>query len=263
MVNGRVYVPTLSNGVAVYGTLSASQIAASATITSVVNSASYLEGPISPGELITIFGANLGPPVQAQATLNGNALATSVEGASVMIGGQSAPILYASSTQINAVVPFGIAGITAKLQVLYNGQSMATSSLQVQSASPAVFSLNGMGGGPGAILNQDGSVNSQGNAASRGSVVSLYATGAGLTNPASVDGLLTSAPYPLPVLPVSVTITGLPAEVLYAGAAPGLISGVMQINVVVPPSAEQVPYDEIVVTVGNYASPSAVTVAVQ
>jgi len=69
VVNGRVYVPTLSNGVAVYGTLSATQIASSSTISSVVNSASYLEGPISPGELITIFGANLGPPVEAQATL--------------------------------------------------------------------------------------------------------------------------------------------------------------------------------------------------
>lgn len=263
VVNGRVYQPTLSNAVAVYGTLSASQIAASSTITSVTNSASYLEGPISPGELITIFGANLGPPVQAQATLNGNAVANPVENTSVMIAGQSAPILYASPTQINVVVPFGIAGSTAKLQVLYNGKSMATKSLQVQAASPAVFSLNGVGGGQGAILNQDGSVNSQSNAASRGSVVSLFATGAGLTNPASVDGLLTAAPYPLPVLPVSVTIDGLPAEVVYAGAAPGLISGVMQINVLVPPEAQQVPYDQIVVTVGDYASPSAVTVAVQ
>jgi len=180
-----------------------------------------------------------------------------------MIGGQAAPILYASSTQINAVVPFGVAGSTAKVQVLYDGQSTATTSLQVQPASPAVFSLNGIGGGPGAILNQDGSVNSQSNAATRGSVVALFATGAGVTNPTSVDGLLTSAPYPAPVLPVSVTIAGQPAEILYAGAAPGQVAGVVQIDVVIPAGAGKVPYDQIVVTVGDYVSPSAVTVAVQ
>ncbi len=69
--------------------------------------------------------------------------------------------------------------------------------------------------------------------------------------------------YPAPVLPVSVTIDGLPAQVLYAGAAPGLVAGVLQINVVVPAGAYGATYDQIVVTVGDYASPSAVTMTVQ
>ena len=65
------------------------------------------------------------------------------------------------------------------------------------------------------------------------------------------------------MLPVSVTIDGQPAQVIYAGAAPGLIAGALQINVVVPANAGLETYDQIVVTVGNYASPSAVTINVQ
>jgi uncharacterized protein (TIGR03437 family) len=94
-------------------------------------------------------------------------------------------------------------------------------------------------------------------------VVVLYGTGGGLTKPPSVDGLLTSQPYPLPVLPVSVSIDSLPAQVLYAGAAPGLVAGVLQINVVVPANASPVRYDQVVLTIGDYASPTAITIAVQ
>ena len=65
------------------------------------------------------------------------------------------------------------------------------------------------------------------------------------------------------MLPVSVTIDGQPAQVVYAGAAPGLVAGVVQINVVVPANASQETYDQVVVTVGDYSSPSAVTITVQ
>jgi uncharacterized protein (TIGR03437 family) len=262
VANGRVYVPTLSNAVVVYGTLTATQIAASPAISAVVNSASYLEGAVSPGELVTIFGANLGPPENAQGDLDGDYVADTIEDTQVLIGGVAAPILFASSSQINTVVTFGVSGATAQVQVLYQGQSTASTTVPVQAASPAVFSLDSTGGGQGAILNQDGSVNSQSNPASRGSVVVLYATGAGLTTPAGVDGLLTTQPYPTPMLPVSVTIDGQPAQILYAGAAPGLVAGVLQINVVVPANAGQETYDQVVVTVGDYVSPSAVTITV-
>jgi uncharacterized protein (TIGR03437 family) len=133
----------------------------------------------------------------------------------------------------------------------------------VQAASPALFALDATGGGPGAILNQDLSVNSETNPAAPGSVVVLYGTGGGLTTPSSVDGLLTAQPYPKPVLPVSVTIDNLPAQVLYAGAAPGLVAGVLQINVVVPANAAPVRYDQVVLTIGDYMSPTAITIAVQ
>jgi uncharacterized protein (TIGR03437 family) len=259
VANGRVYLPTFSNSVAVYGTLAATPAAATAAISSVVNSASFLEGAVSPGELVTIFGANLGPASDAQAELAGNFVSDTVENTQVSIGGIVAPLLFVSSSQINAVVPFGVTGTTAQVQILYQGQPTASTTVPLTAASPAVFSINSDGGGQGAILNQDGSVNSQSNPAAPGSVVVLYATGAGLTTPASTDGSLTTAPYPKPVLPVSVTLNGTAAQVLYAGAAPGLVAGVLQINMVVPADAIAATFNQIVVTVGDYASPSAVT----
>ena len=263
VANGRVYVPTFSNSVAVYGTLPGTQVSAAPAISSVVNSASYLPGAVSPGELVTIFGANLGPPLEAQAALDGDSVENTIEDTQVLVGGVASPILFASSSQINTIVPFGVSGNSVQVQVVYQGQPKASVSVPVQAASPAVFALDGSGGGQGAILNQDGSVNSQSNPAAPGSVVALYATGAGLTTPSSVDGLLTTAPYPKPMLPVSVSIYGLPAQVIYAGAAPGLVAGALQINVVVPAGAYPATYDQVVVTVGDYVSPSAVTVTVK
>jgi uncharacterized protein (TIGR03437 family) len=264
VVNGRVYVPTFSNSVVVYGQLNGGPAIVSPRISAIVNSASYLQGAVSPGELVSIFGANLGPASEAAGGLVGNYVADTIEGTQVSFGGANAPLLFASSTQINAVVPFGVTGPATLVQVLYQGQPTASTTVPVQPASPALFALDASGGGAGAILNEDGSVNSETNPARRGSVVVLYGTGGGFTKPASVDGLLTpvSQDYPLPVLPVSVSIGGQPAHVLYAGAAPGMIAGVMQINAVVPANA-QASSDEVVVTIGGYASPTAITVAVQ
>jgi uncharacterized protein (TIGR03437 family) len=263
VANGRVYVPTLSNAVAVYGPLNSTPPAASAAISAVVNAASYLDAAVSPGELVTIFGANMGPLSDAPGAFNGNSLSNTINGTQVLFGGIAAPLLFASSGQINAVVPFGITGTSTQVQVVNQGQTTASITVPVQPASPAVFALNGSGGGQGAILNQDGSVNSRTNPAARGSVVVLYATGGGITNPASVDGVLASQPYPVPMLPVTVTIDYLPAHINYAGAAPGMVAGVMQINVVVPEAASSAPFDQVVLTIGDYASPTAITVAVQ
>jgi uncharacterized protein (TIGR03437 family) len=262
VANGRVYVPTFSNTVAVYGILGHLP-PTTGTISSVVNGASFLHGPISPGELVTIFGANLGPVEQSGPDLEGESISDTSGSTRVLFDGLPAPLLFTSANQINTVVPFGVAGPTSQVQVLYRGNPVAIATKTVQPASPAVFALDGSGGGPGAILNQNGSINSGSNPASRGSVVVLFATGGGVTTPASQDGLLTASPYPAPNLKVSVTIEGVPADVIYAGAAPGLVAGVMQINAVVPDTAWVAPFDQVVVTVGDYVSPSAVTVAVQ
>ena len=56
------------------------------------------------------------------------------------------------------------------------------------------------------------------------------------TDPPGADGELVplTPPFPQFVAPVSVKIGGLDAQVLYKGAAPGLIHGVGQINVLIP-----------------------------
>ena len=91
----------------------------------------------------------------------------------------------------------------------------------------------------------------------------LYATGEGLTTPGSVEGRITSgATLPRPVLRVRARIGGQLARVLYAGAAPGLIAGVMQLNVEVP---EDAPSGAVLVAiqVGDTWTVNNVTVAVQ
>ena len=112
------------------------------------------------------------------------------------------------------------------------------------------------------MVNQDGSINSDKNPAPQGSIVVLYATGEGQTSPAGVTGKAAPAPFPLPVLPVSLTVAGIPANILFAGQAPGFV-GVMQINAQVPsgfvPSGDLA----VVLTVGPYQSPAGVTIAVE
>jgi hypothetical protein len=85
-----------------------------------------------------------------------------------------------------------------------------------------------------AALNQDGSVNSRTNPAHVGDIVSLFATGAGQTNPDGVDGSIPTDSLPTPLLPITIEIGGLPAKVLYAGAAPYLVSGIIQVNAQIP-----------------------------
>jgi uncharacterized protein (TIGR03437 family) len=92
-------------------------------------------------------------------------------------------------------------------------------------------------------------------------VLSLYATGEGQTLPAGVDGKPAAPPLPQPVAAVTVAIGGVSAVVRYAGGAPGLIAGVMQVNVVVPAGVSGTA--PVVLTVGGVASQGGVTVAVR
>ena len=217
------------------------------TLTSagVLNAASFLNTPVSPGEILTIFGMALGPPNLAHLTLDGTgSVSTTAGGVRVLFDGVAAPMVYAARNQVAPIVPYAVAGEAAtNIQVEYNGARTPALSVPVAASAPALFTLNSSGVGQAAILNQDGSVNSSANPAAKGSVVVLFATGEGQTNPGGVDGKLASSqPLPAPVLPVTVLVggpqgVGKNAPVLYAGAAPTLVVGVLQINVVIPADA--------------------------
>lgn len=266
VANGYVYVPTFSNTLAIYGLLSgAGQITDPPSVTAVANGASFLTGAVSPGELLAIFGANLGPKqlTNLQMQASGH-VATSLSDTQVFIDGVSAPLLYTSANQLGAVVPFGTAGPTSTVMVLSQGILSSPVTVPVLPATPALFSLDGTGGGPGAILNQDGTKNNFANPAGRGSVVVLYATGVGQTNPNGDDGMVTAAaPFPAPLLPVDVFIDNQPAEILFAGAAPGMIQGITQINARVPQSASTGDQIKVMLKVGDYSSPNTVTLSVR
>ncbi len=228
----------------------------------VLNAGSLLPGPVAPGELITLIGSGIGPVSPQQPT--GSPTSTVLSGTRVLFDGIAAPLLYASPDQINAVVPYGVAGNAAtQVTVAAQGQMIAGVTLPTAATAPAIFTLGSTGAGPGAILNQDSSVNSQSNPASKGSVISIFATGAGQTNPPSVDRQVTGTVLPALLMPVSVQIGGLDATVLYAGAAPALIAGVVQVNALVPSDVSSGPAVAVVLTVGGASSQAGVIVAIK
>jgi len=205
----------------------------------VTNAASNLTGAIAPGEVVVLYGSGLGPDSLATYQLANGDVPTSVGGTSVYFNGTAGPVLYASSTQVAAIVPFELTGTSAQVYVSYQGLTSAPLSVSVAPVAPALFTANDSGTGQAAAVNQNGTYNNAANPASSGQYVSLYATGFGQTDPPGLDGAFTEAPpagvLPLPVLqPITVTIGGKPASINYAGGAPGIVQGVMQVNAQIP-----------------------------
>jgi uncharacterized protein (TIGR03437 family) len=240
----------------------------SPVLSSVGNAASYNTDAVSPGEIVALFGSNLGPASIVTLQVSNGVVINSLAGTQVLFDGVAAPMVYTLKGQVSVVVPYGVAGKTStKVQVQYQNAMSNTLTVPVQAATPAIFSLDSTGIGPGAILNQDMSVNSTGNPAARGSIISLYCTGGGVTTPAtSPDGLVIGVPPPKlaaqPPASVKVTIGGVDAEVQYAGGVPGTIAGFTQINVKVPEVTPGLALP-VIVKVGDFASGSSVTVAVK
>ena len=191
-----------------------------------VSAASLLPGPIAPGELIVIFGAGLGPESGVSGWLDSSGvLANLLGGAEVRFDGVPAPMFYAQSGQLNVQAPYTIAGSAAThVQTLYQGSPSGSLDLVVVNASPALFPV---------AVNLDGSPNSAMAPTALGSILTFYATGEGLANGPNVSGQAAAAPYPTPLLPVTLTVAGFPAQILYAGSAPGAV-GLLQVNARVP-----------------------------
>ena len=258
-------------GVAVTVTQPAAGLAALPPIQSVVNAASYIGGPVSPGELVTIFGTGIGPATAAYAAIDPSTgkLATTIGGVEVLFSGAAAPMIYASSTQVSAVVPYEMASIpNPSVWIDFAGETSNAYQLSLAAAAPGLFAQNASGSGPGAILNQDNSLNGPSHAAARGSIVQVFMTGEGQTNPGGATGKITTATLPppqvtpAPVQPVQVSIGGQPALYTYAGEAPGLVAGVMQLNVQIPANVPSGPLS-IQVSVGGKMSQNSITVSVQ
>jgi uncharacterized protein (TIGR03437 family) len=237
-------------------------------LNAMVNAASNVAGAVSPGEIVTLYGANIGPisPVGLQLNADGT-YAKSLGATRVLFDGVPAGIIYASAVQVNAVSPYGLAGgTTTQVQVEYQGVLSNAISVPIQAAHPGLFTVDASGLGGGAILNQDYSLNGGLNPAPQASWVMIYSTGGGVTTPPGVDAALTPAPpplYPLKTSPVAVTIGGLPATVSYSGAAPSQIAGLTQINAQVPAGLTPGTKLPVVVTIGTWQSQPGVTMAVK
>jgi uncharacterized protein (TIGR03437 family) len=215
----------------------------------IVNAASYsnwsdggVSGSVSPGEIISIFGSGLGPATGAVAVLDSaGRIPMSLAGVTLTFDGIPAPLLYAQANQINAIVPFEVAGTQQTVVGLqYFGIVAMSATLLVAPSATGIFTTGGLGTQIKAF-NQDGTLNSSANPAARGSIVSMWGTGMGLLTQSYADGQIVTGPLGTPVNPPAISMDSLPLETQYLGQAPGLVAGAIQINVVVPAAASSGP----------------------
>lgn len=208
------------------------------------NAASFQSGAPAPGEIVAIFGAGMGPEAPAFEQIGPDGLvSTELAGVKVYFDNIPAPLPYAQSNQINAIVPWEMnthvlmpGNPNAQVHVEYNGVSTNTVTVPVAGAAPGIFVVN-YTTGQAAILNQNGTLNSPSNPAPPGSVISIFGTGGDFVQAGGVDGAF----WPLNQLvhfssPATVSFGALSTEVLYGGSAPTLVSGVFQVNAMVPAS---------------------------
>ncbi len=212
--------------------------------TNVLNSATLDgSGGVAPGQLVTLTGFGIGPDagVAYEPDAEGN-VPTELAGVQVLFDGAPAPVVYVQSRQINAIAPAGLAvNGTTHVTVTYD-QQFGPAAAMTRLGNPGVFRRQA---GQAVAINQDGTLNGPMNPAARGSIVAVWGTGYGQTDPpCEVGGL--NLPYAAPLSPgISAIISGIgpngartnqrPAR--YAGSAPTLVCGVVQINFQVPEDA--------------------------
>jgi uncharacterized protein (TIGR03437 family) len=234
----------------------------SVLIGAVVDAASQHADAVSPGKIVVIYGAGLGPSQLIQNQPKNGQVSTELSGTTVSFNSFAAPILYTSATQIAAVVPYAVSGSTARVIVNYQGQVSADFTVPVATATPNLFTSNQAGWGQASGINADGTVNTAANPVKIGGYISLYATGEGQTIPNGVDGVLGSSTPTQPVLPVVVTVGGIQAQVQYAGSVPGQVAGLSQVNVQIPSGVQPGGYVPVILQVGDRTSGTAVWIAV-
>ena len=224
-----------SGAIAALGSQGSVLLSTSATGPSIVGIANAA-GPavsrsISPVEIVSIYGYNLGPSTPLSAQVSAGVVSHQLGGYSVLFNGMPAPLLYVGPNQIECIVPVNVVvGFSASFVLVTPQGTLNGATLSVVQDQPGIFYS---GDGYASALNQDGTVNSASNPAPKGSIVSLFATG--VAAPAhNTDGLVVSPSQIVPSEPLSVSSYGLPIEVDYSGDAPDQVWGVTQLNIRVP-----------------------------
>ncbi len=235
----------------------------------VVNAASQLPTALAPATVFTIYGSGLGPDTLASFDGSTPYLPTTLGNTRVYINGAAVPLIYTSNRQLSAVTPSTLEPDRAHMiEVEYGAfRSLPFPFLSV-AASPALFTTTGTGNGNAAAFQVDPvtgaySLNSDKTPASKGSVLVLYATGIAPVQPIPPDGFVAIGPSNNNIQGLSVLLGDSPADLLYAGYAPGLVVGIVQINARVPettPTGKAVP---ILLKVGSATSQAGVTLNVK
>jgi uncharacterized protein (TIGR03437 family) len=225
-------------------------------IFAVVNAASSKPGAISPGDLVTVYGTGLGPDLGIQTGPSGGTYPVAAGGTTVNIAGLPCPLVYVSASQVNVMVPFEITGHVASVTVSHNGVNSQPFWARVEPTAAGIFAL---ADGTGIVQKSDYSLVSDSNPATPGETVILYATGGGKTSPPTQTGAI--APAAALDARVSVSLSGRAGTVVYAGTAPGEISGLVQINVRIPSGVSGVAVPVVLSIDGVASSPVTLPIA--
>ncbi|HEY4363433.1 MAG TPA: hypothetical protein VGN17_20875 [Bryobacteraceae bacterium] len=245
----------------------------------IVSAASGVAGVISPGELISIKGTNLGPATPANGvsfTVNGaGAVDSKLAGVRVLFDTIPGTPIYVSATQINVSVPYEVAGrLSTTMVVEYQGIQSAGIPLRLADTALGLFTNDFSGRGQVAAFNQNGTLNGSTGGytpAPADSEITVYATGGGVTSPPATTGTVTKVPASaadLVYLPaflqgtVTATVGGQPAKVDFAGNAPGIVTGIVQFNVHIPKGVSG-NNTSVILSINGATSPLGTTIAVQ
>ena len=265
-LDARTTAPVLKGSVAITGVLTANPDPPQVASGGVLNAASYaLQAPLAPGALVSIFGAKLS---QANGSANALPLVSQMNGTTVSIAGRPLPLLFTSDGQVNAMLPYDLAGNTALPLIVQRGTSLSIpEAVTIAAAQPAIFTqdLSGKGQGIVVAVNADGSqyFPQPGSPASAGAVLVIYCAGLGAVQPSIGAGLPAGfSPLSATSNPVTVSIGGVDAPVLFAGLTPGF-TGLYQVNAMVPAGVTPGSAVPITVTVSGQTSPGNVTIAIQ
>jgi uncharacterized protein (TIGR03437 family) len=250
--------------ITIKGTSNGTPQTASKTI---VSATTFQSGGVAPGEMISIFGVNLGPSGGVQAS--GGTLPTTLGGTTVKFGGVAAPLYLVSDRLVVVQAPSWLSsGDTASISLQATAGLSPTISVPVVTARPGVFTYESGSTGQAKAVNQDGTLNGNGTVdgtdkpAPAGSTIAVFATGLGPTDPPVPDGKPAgSNPTSKATLTITATVAGRPATVTYAGAAPGL-AGVYQVNVIIPKETTS-GAAAIVLTAGGNASQDGATIQIK
>jgi len=238
----------------------------------VVLAAGYQRGPVAPGSIISLFGQKFTANEGTSYTASALPLSTKLGGVRVLIADKEAPLFYVGYGQVNAQVPADVPpGLPLQVMVETDGVPSAPEPLQTVSSQPGIFTLDPrFGAQQGAVLiagtdrlamRARPEVPSE--PAARGGYVSIYCTGLGATDPPVASGQPGPSSEPLARVktPVSVSIGGQSAAVIFAGMAPGF-AAVYQVNAQVPDGVTPGDAVSVVITQGGMRS-NSVTIAVK
>ncbi len=249
---------TIAGEAQISGALGALQASPQVKDGGVVSAATFLVTPLAPGGFISIFGSLLSDATGSAPVLP---LSTQLNNTIVSLGDLPLPLFYTSAGQVNAVVPYTSAENTNLQLLVQRDNTYATPvHVDVAAAQPGILQQNGNMEAVAVDLN--GNLIGPSNPAHAGNVLTLYCLGLGAVSPVVADG--TAAPSNPPastVNPVTVTIGGQNANVIFAGLTPTL-AGLYQIDFTVPPNTGTGDQVQVVVSTGEQTS-AAVNLSVR